>query len=85
MPIFILALVRIRVLSSATSCGATGGSATPLMLAFADPAARPSIPSRSLFEVIPLLILFEVSIWLSVVMEKRWDRNLPAERTRGRL
>ena len=37
-----------------------------------DPAARRSIPSRSLFETIPLLILFEASIWLAKVMERRW-------------
>ena len=29
-------------------------------------------PVSLLFEVIPLLILFEASIWLSKIMEKRW-------------
>ena len=48
------------------------------MLAFA--VLLPTVDPVSLaFEVIPLLILFEISIWLSVVMEKRWNRNLPAD------
>jgi Sec-independent protein secretion pathway component TatC len=32
-------------------------------------------PVSLLFETIPLLILFEMSIWLSVFMEKRWNRG----------
>ncbi len=77
MPIFILALVRIRVLSSA-KLRRNRRIGYPLMLAFA--VLLPTVDPVSLaFEVIPLLILFETSIWLSVLMEKRWNRNLPAE------
>ena len=77
MPMFILALVRIRVLSSA-KLRRNRRIGYPLMLAFA--VLLPTVDPVSLaFEVIPLLILFEISIWLSVVMEKRWNRNLPAE------
>jgi Sec-independent protein secretion pathway component TatC len=25
-------------------------------------------------EVVPLLLLFELSIWVSVLMERRWER-----------
>lgn len=77
MPMFILALVRIRVLSSA-KLRRNRRIGYPLMLAFA--VLLPTVDPVSLaFEVIPLLILFETSIWLAVVMEKRWDRNLPDE------
>ena len=31
------------------------------------------------FEVVPLLLLFEMSIWLSVFMERRWDRGWDEE------
>jgi len=77
MPMFILALVRIRVLSAA-KLRRNRRIGYPLMLAFA--VLLPTVDPVSLaFEVIPLLILFEISIWLSVVMEKRWNRNLPDE------
>jgi sec-independent protein translocase protein TatC len=77
MPMFILALVRIRVLSAA-KLRRNRRIGYPLMLAFA--VLLPTVDPVSLaFEVIPLLILFEISIWLSVVMEKRWNRNLPGE------
>jgi sec-independent protein translocase protein TatC len=36
----------------------------------------PTVDPVSLaFEVVPLLILFEMSIWLSVYMERRWNRS----------
>ena len=77
MPMFILALVRIRVLSAA-KLRRNRRIGYPLMLAFA--VLLPTVDPVSLaFEVIPLLILFEISIWLSVIMEKRWNRNLPDE------
>ena len=31
-------------------------------------------PVSLLFETIPLFVLFELSIWLSVLMERRWER-----------
>jgi sec-independent protein translocase protein TatC len=35
----------------------------------------PTVDPVSLaFEVVPLLVLFEVSIWLAAYMEKRWER-----------
>jgi Sec-independent protein secretion pathway component TatC len=36
----------------------------------------PTVDPVSLaFEVVPLLFLYELSIWLSVLMERRWQRS----------
>jgi sec-independent protein translocase protein TatC len=70
MPIFILALVRIRVLSY-DRLRRNRRIGYVLMVAFA--ILLPTVdPVSLLFETIPLLILFELSIWLSKVMERRW-------------
>ena len=83
MPIFILALVRLAC-SRPTGCGATGGSHSCVMLVFA--ILLPTVDPVSLaFEVVPLLLLFEVSIWFSVLMERRWERGWDDELARGRL
>jgi sec-independent protein translocase protein TatC len=77
MPIFILALVRIRVLSY-EKLRRNRRVGYAMMVAFA--VLLPTVdPVSLLFETIPLLILFEASIWLSRVMEIRWGRNLPDE------
>jgi sec-independent protein translocase protein TatC len=69
MPIFILALVRIGVLSSA-QLRRNRRIGIVLMVAFA--ILLPTVDPVSLaFEVVPLLVLFEASIWLSVLMERR--------------
>lgn len=74
MPIFILALVRLGVVTSDKlrrnrRYGMVG------MLAFA--VLLPTVDPVSLaLEVAPLLVLFELSIWLSVFMERRWERSL---------
>jgi sec-independent protein translocase protein TatC len=73
MPIFVLALVRLGVLSSRTlrSNRRLGYVA---MLVFA--ILLPTVDPISLaFEVVPLVLLYEASIWLSVVMERRWERS----------
>ena len=45
-----------------------------LMVVFA--VLLPTVDPVSLaLEVVPLLLLFELSIWLSTVMEKRWERT----------
>ena len=73
MPIFILALVRIRVLSY-DKLRRNRRIGYPLMLAFA--ILLPTVDPVSLvFETIPLLILFEASIWMAKVMEPRWRRS----------
>ena len=70
MPIFILALVRIRVLSY-DKLRRNRRLGYVLMLAFA--ILLPTVdPVSLLFETIPLLILFEASIWLAKLMERRW-------------
>jgi Sec-independent protein secretion pathway component TatC len=49
-----------------------------LMLVFA--IMLPTVDPVSLaFEVVPLLLLFELSIWMSVLMERRWQRGWDEE------
>ena len=73
MPIFVLGLVRLRVLTS-DRLRANRRIAYVLLLVFA--ILLPTVDPVSLaFETIPLLILFEMSIWLSVFMERRWNRG----------
>ena len=73
MPIFVLGLVRLRVLTSGR-LRANRRIAYVALLMFA--ILLPTVDPVSLaFETIPLLILFEMSIWLSVFMERRWNRG----------
>jgi sec-independent protein translocase protein TatC len=73
MPIFVLGLVRLRVLTS-DRLRKNRRVAFVVLLVFA--ILLPTVDPVSLaFETIPLLILFEMSIWLSVFMEKRWNRG----------
>jgi sec-independent protein translocase protein TatC len=73
MPIFILGLVRLRVLTSGR-LRANRRIAYVALLMFA--ILLPTVDPVSLaFETIPLLILFEMSVWLSVFMERRWNRG----------
>jgi sec-independent protein translocase protein TatC len=72
LPIFILALVRLGVLSSAKlrrnrRIGVVLMVAVAILLPTVDPVSLA-------FEVLPLLVLFEFSIWLSAFMERRWER-----------
>ena len=70
MPMFILALVRLRVLSAAT-LRKNRRLGILFMVVFA--ILLPTVDPVSLaLEVVPLLLLFELSIWLSGFMEKRW-------------
>jgi sec-independent protein translocase protein TatC len=72
MPIFVLGLVRLRVLTSA-QLRANRSIAFVGLLVFA--ILLPTVDPVSLaFEVVPLVLLFELSIWLSVLMERRWQR-----------
>ena len=72
MPIFILGLVRLGVLTS-DRLRRNRRIGYVLMLTFA--ILLPTVDPVSLvLEVAPLLILFEASIWLSVLMERRWER-----------
>jgi len=72
LPIFVLALVRLRVVSS-DQLRANRRYAFVILLVFA--ILLPTVDPVSLaFEVVPLVLLFELSIWLSVLMERRWQR-----------
>ncbi len=77
MPIFILGLVRLRVLTSARlrknrKIAFVGLLCFAILLPTVDPVSLA-------FELVPLLVLFEMSIWLSVLMERRWDRGWDEE------
>jgi sec-independent protein translocase protein TatC len=77
MPIFVLALVRLRVLTS-DRLRKNRKIAFVILLVFA--ILLPTVDPVSLvFEVAPLLILFELSIWASVFMERRWNRGWDEE------
>jgi sec-independent protein translocase protein TatC len=71
MPIFILALVRLRVLTAERlrrnrRMGMLGMLVFAILLPTVDPVSLA-------LEVVPLFLLFELSIWLATLMEKRWD------------
>ncbi len=71
MPIFILALVRLRVLT-ADRLRRNRRIGIALMLVFA--VLLPTVDPVSLvLEAVPLILLFELSIQLAAFMEKRWD------------
>jgi sec-independent protein translocase protein TatC len=73
MPIFVLGLVRLGVLS-AERLRRNRRVGYVAMLAFA--ILLPTVDPVSLvLEVAPLLVLYELSIWISVVMERRWERT----------
>jgi sec-independent protein translocase protein TatC len=70
LPIFILALVRLGVLSHAKlKKNRRLGYVIMAVIAVALPGVD---PVTTTVEMIPLMILFEGSIWLSLLMEKRW-------------
>jgi sec-independent protein translocase protein TatC len=71
LPIFVLALVRLRILSSAR-LRQNRRIAFVILLIFA--ALLPTVDPVSLaFELVPLMLLFELSIWVAVLMERRWQ------------
>ncbi len=74
LPVFVLGLVRLRVLSTDT-LRRNRRIAFVVLLVFA--ALLPTVDPVSLaFELIPLLLLYEVSLWLAVLLERRWQRSL---------
>jgi sec-independent protein translocase protein TatC len=71
LPIFILALVRLGVLTSATI---RRNRRIGIAIVVVGAALLPTVDPISLvFETVPLLILFEASIWVSVFFERRWQ------------
>ncbi|HXF98128.1 MAG TPA: twin-arginine translocase subunit TatC [Gaiellaceae bacterium] len=72
MPIFLLTLVRLRVLSAAR-LRRNRRLAFVILLVFA--ILLPTVDPVSLaFEVVPLVLLYEGTIWVAVLMERRWQR-----------
>ena len=77
LPIFVLALVRLRILTS-SRLRQNRKIAFVILLVFA--ALLPTVDPVSLaFELVPLVLLFELSIWTSVLMERRWQPAWDAE------
>lgn len=73
MPIFVLGLVRLRIVT-ADRLRSNRRIAFVCLLVFA--ILLPTVDPVSLaFEVVPLVLLFELSIWTSVLMERRWQRD----------
>ena len=73
LPVFILALVRLRVLSAAKlrrnrRIGIVAMAALAVALPGVDPVT-------TLLEMVPLMLLYEGSIWLSVMFERRWQQR----------
>ncbi len=73
MPIFIVGLVRLRIVTS-SQLRRNRRIAFVGLLVFA--ILLPTVDPVSLaFEVIPLVLLFEMAIWLSVLIERRWQAS----------
>jgi len=73
MPIFLLALVRLRVLTADT-LRRNRRIAFVLLLCFA--ILLPTVDPVSLaFEVVPLVLLYELTVWTALLMERRWQRR----------
>jgi sec-independent protein translocase protein TatC len=71
LPIFILALVRLGITSSARL---RRNRRLGYVIVTAVAVALPGVdPFTTLLELVPLLVLFESSIWLSVLMERRMN------------
>jgi sec-independent protein translocase protein TatC len=83
MPIFILALVRLRVL---TAERLRHNRRLGIFLVVCVAVLLPTVDPVSLaFEIVPMLLLFEFSILLASFMEKRWDRAYEEDWATGEL
>ena len=73
LPIFILTLVRIRVLTTAKL---RRNRRIGYVIVAAVAVALPGVdPVTTLLEMGPLMVLFELSIWLAVLFERRWKTH----------
>jgi sec-independent protein translocase protein TatC len=83
MPIFILSLVRLRVL---TAERLRHNRRLGIFLVVCVAVLLPTVDPVSLaFEVVPMLLLFEFSILLASFMEKRWERAYDEDWATGEL
>lgn len=72
LPVFILALVRLRIL---TTDQLRRNRRMAWFVGILVAVAMPTVDAISLFfEVIPIIVLFEVSIWIATYMERRWEQ-----------
>jgi sec-independent protein translocase protein TatC len=72
LPVFVLGLVRLGVLSSARlRRNRRLGIALLTVISVALPGVD---PVTTILQTIPLLVLFEASIWVAVLFERRWSR-----------
>jgi len=79
LPIFVLALVRLGILSSRRL---RKERRLGYFIVACVAVALPGIdPFTTIIEAVPLLILFEASIWFSVIMERRVASGEPASLT----
>jgi sec-independent protein translocase protein TatC len=70
LPIFVLTLVRLGVLTTAKL---RRNRRLGYVIVAAVAVALPGVdPVTTTLEAIPLMVLYELTIWLSVVLEKRW-------------
>jgi sec-independent protein translocase protein TatC len=77
LPVFVLALVRLGVLTTAKL---RRNRRLGYVIVAAIAVALPGVdPVTTTLEAIPLLILYEGSIWLSVIFERRWRPHLAQE------
>lgn len=73
LPIFILALARLGIVPSQKL---RRNRRLGYVLVTALAVAMPGVdPVTLLFTMIPLLVLFELSIWLAVFFDRRWQRS----------
>jgi sec-independent protein translocase protein TatC len=72
LPIFVLALVRLRVL---TTQRLRKNRRIGYFVVACIGVALPGVdPVTTTIETLPLMVLYEVSIWLAVILEKRWQK-----------
>ncbi len=70
VPVFVLALVRVRVFTAARLRRSwRGGLAAMAVLAVALPGVD---PVTTTMEMVPLMALYVLSVVLATVLEKRW-------------
>jgi sec-independent protein translocase protein TatC len=70
LPVFVLGLVRLRIISTRTL---RSNRRLGYFIVAVVAVLLPGIdPVTTLLEMAPLLVLYEGSIWLAVIMDKRW-------------
>src|SRR5947207_4904105 len=70
LPVFVLALVRLNILTTATL---RRNRRLGYFLVFVVAVLLPGVdPVTTTLEGLPLLVLYEGTIWLAVLMERRW-------------